>query len=378
MTEPDSTAPAALTADLPPEPPLPSPEASAAPAWRGVHALPWLAGAAILLLAAGLGFLWQRQIRSDATVARMQARLTALESRPEPAAPESAASGPAAATAAAVATLARQVAALAARAGVAAPPGAGASAGSAPGPQIAAQSRQDAAALAQVARLHATVTDQSRDLALLGQRLSALHDRVAALTAERAAGTTATTTDLTALHRALIAETTARAALAARLRALATQAGQTARVARLTAARSALAAGVPLGPIPGAPPALARFANTAPPTEAALRLAFTAAARAARAASRPSVAGKPWFEQLWIHAVGLVSVRRGDQVLLGNPAAGPLAAARIRLNAGDLAGALAALAPLDPPAAHAMAGWQAQARALLAARAALDAMGQGG
>ena len=368
MTEPDSTAPAGLTADLPPEPPLAPSAASAVSAGRPVHALPWLAGVAIVLLAGGLGFLWQRQIRSEATLARMQARLNALQSRP----------GPPAATAASVATLARQVAALAARVGIAAPPGARASASGAPGPQITALSRQDAAALAQVTRLHATVTDQSRELSLLEQRLSALHDRVAALTAERAAGTTATTTDLAALHRALIAETAAQAALAAKFRALATQAGQTARVARLNAARSALAAGVPLGPIPGAPPALARFANTAPPTEAALRLAFTAAARAARAASRPSGAGKPWFEQLWIHAVGLVTVRRGDRVLLGNPAAGPLAAARIRLNAGDLAGALAALAPLDPPAAHAMAGWRAQAQALLAARAALDAMGQGG
>lgn len=368
MTEPDSTAPAGLTADLPPEPPPAPPPASGGSAGRRVHALPWVAGAAILLLAVGLGFLWQRQIRGEATVARLQARLNALQSRP----------GPPAATVASVASLARRVAALAARVGIAAPPEGAASANGVPGPQIAALSPQDAAALAQVARLHATVTNQARDLSLLEQRLSALHDRVAALTAERAAGTTATTTDLAALHRALIAETTARAALAAKLRAVATQADQTARLARLDAARSALAAGVPLGPIPGAPPALARFASTAPPTEAELRLAFTAAARAARAASRPSAAGKPWFEQLWIHAVSLVTVRRGDRVLLGNPAAGPLAAARIRLDAGDLAGALAALAPLDPPAAKAMAGWRAQAQAVLAARAVLDAMGQGG
>ena len=50
-----------------------------------------------------------------------------------------------------------------------------------------------------------------------------------------------------------------------------------------------------------------------------------------------------------------------------------LARARGSLDAGDLAGAVAAVATLTGPAAQAMADWLAQARALLDARAALAA-----
>ena len=61
-------------------------------------------------------------------------------------------------------------------------------------------------------------------------------------------------------------------------------------------------------------------------------------------------------------------------MLLGDPVSGILAHARQALDAGDLAGALAALKGLAGPAAAAMADWVGQAQALLDARAALASM----
>lgn len=147
------------------------------------------------------------------------------------------------------------------------------------------------------------------------------------------------------------------------------------RAAALTGAAQALAAGRPLGDIPGAPPALARFAAAAPPTEAALRLAFPAAASAAARASLPA-AGQSFGQRMLQRAEGLVTIRQGEEVLVGAPATQVLAEARVRLDAGDLAGTLATLNRLDPAAAAALAGWRAQAQALLDARAALAAMAQ--
>ena len=145
------------------------------------------------------------------------------------------------------------------------------------------------------------------------------------------------------------------------------------RAARVQAARMALDAGRKLGPIPGAPPALARYADTPPPTEAALRLSFPAAERAALEASQPSMQGKPLLARMWARAQDLVTIRQGDRVIIGDPATGVLDRARAALDAGDLAGAVAAAATLTGPAAQAMAGWLAEARALLDARAALAA-----
>jgi hypothetical protein len=145
----------------------------------------------------------------------------------------------------------------------------------------------------------------------------------------------------------------------------------TARMAHLQAARAALEAGRPLGEIPGAPPALAKFANAAPPTEASLRLSFRAAASAAGQAGDRSTAGLSAPQRIWQQVQTLVTVQQGDKVVLGGPASGVLAQAQARLDVGDLAGAVAALDPLDPAAARAMAGWRAQAQALLDARAAL-------
>ncbi len=160
--------------------------------------------------------------------------------------------------------------------------------------------------------------------------------------------------------------------------ALAAIADRSQRVSRLQAAAAALEAGQKLGDIPGAPPALARFAQEAPPTDAALRLSFGRAAEAAQRASQPAIMeDQPFATRLWNRAQQVVTVRQGDRVLLGDPVAGVLAHAREALDAGDLRGAVAALDGLAGPAAAAMSGWTSQARALIEARAALSGMAAG-
>jgi hypothetical protein len=146
------------------------------------------------------------------------------------------------------------------------------------------------------------------------------------------------------------------------------------RIARIQAAQSALNSGVKLGDVPGAPPALAPYAAAAPPTEASLRLSFPAAADAALAASRPAVDDKPFLDRAWAKAQDLVTLRQGDHVIVGDPAAGVLAHAKAALDAGDLAGAVSVLGGLTGPSAAAMAGWKAQAQGLLDARKALADM----
>lgn len=149
------------------------------------------------------------------------------------------------------------------------------------------------------------------------------------------------------------------------------------RVARAQTAAAALEAGQKLGEIPGAPPALVRFAYNAPPTEAALRMSFNNAAEAAEQVSQPAILNnQPFAARLWTRAQQSVSVRQGDHVVLGDPVAGVLARARQALDAGDLASAVSALDGLSGPAAAApaMVDWVGQARTVLEARAALAAM----
>ncbi len=150
-----------------------------------------------------------------------------------------------------------------------------------------------------------------------------------------------------------------------------------ARTARLQAAASALNAGQALGDLPGAPPTVQRFAQTAPPTQASLRLSFDEAAQAAQLASQPAVEDKPFLDRFWARAQQSVTVRQGDRVLLGDPIAGVLEHSKQALEAGDLAGAVAVLDQLAGPAAAAMANWKANAQALLDARAALLNMARG-
>jgi hypothetical protein len=156
-----------------------------------------------------------------------------------------------------------------------------------------------------------------------------------------------------------------------------TVAEQAAQALRTQQALAALDAGEPLGDLPGAPPALTRFAHAKPPTEASLRLSFPAAAAAAEQASRPSADGKSLGERILMHLSSLVTVKEGAKVLVGAPAATVLGEAQSRLEAGDIAGALTALDALDSSAAAAIAPWRANARALLDARAALAQMARG-
>lgn len=155
---------------------------------------------------------------------------------------------------------------------------------------------------------------------------------------------------------------------------LKTLAERATRLARLQAAQMALAEGQKLGEIPGAPQALARYADSQPPTLASLRLAYPAAEQAALNASSPDTNGKPFLARVMAHAQELVTVRQGDRVLVGDQAAGVLAHARAALDAGDLAGAVNAVSSLTGPPAQAMADWLDRAKAPLAARAALAEM----
>jgi hypothetical protein len=152
------------------------------------------------------------------------------------------------------------------------------------------------------------------------------------------------------------------------------EADRAALASRLQSASIALELGQKLGDIPGAPAALSRFANTAPPTETALRQSFPGFAAAAEATSRPTSKDHNFAERMLFRAEALVTIRQGDKVLVGSPAAVTLEAAHGKLEAGDLAGAVAALTPLDDAARAAMAPWLNDAKALLDARAALSSM----
>ena len=153
-----------------------------------------------------------------------------------------------------------------------------------------------------------------------------------------------------------------------------TTADRAARLGRVQAAEVALQAGNKLGAIQGAPPALARFADTAPPTEAALREAFPAIAAHAREVSRPDVSRETFLQRTLARLEQSVTVRQGDDVLVGDPAAGVLADAESKVQNADLAGAVKILARLHGPAAQAVQAWVDQAQSLLAAREALAGM----
>lgn len=151
----------------------------------------------------------------------------------------------------------------------------------------------------------------------------------------------------------------------------------TARIAmlnQLETARMALDAGLPLGTIANAPPALAQFATTPPPTEAALRLSFPAAASAAELASIAGDAQGSMWSRVLLRLENFITIRQGTHVLIGSPASGVLSEAGTLLNAGDLAGAVAQVDTLSLSTRQAMGNWLAQAQALLAARAALIAL----
>jgi hypothetical protein len=143
---------------------------------------------------------------------------------------------------------------------------------------------------------------------------------------------------------------------------------------KLEAAQADLAAGKPLGDLPGAPPALQRFATVAPPTLAGLRAQFTDVSAAILAASRPEEAHTTFLSRALARVEQSVTVRQDDHVIVGDPAAGLVARAQAALAADDLASAVTALDGLSGRAADAAKSWRDQARALIAAKAALLSM----
>lgn len=297
-----------------------------------------------------LAKLEARPAGAAADLAPLDRRIAAIENRPAPAAPPTVNLTPLEGRIAAVegrpvpppvslAPLEGRLAALEAKPPFDPAPLSGALAA------LAAKQAADGTAL--TGRLDALAAKQAADAAALGGRLDALDGRIAAVDgqAKQTAG---------------------------QIGAVAERSG---RITRLQAAMSALETGQRLGDIPGAPPAVARFATEAPPTEQALRRSFDAAADAAQQAGQPALMEHRSFgDRLWARAQQAVTVRQSDRVLLGDPLAGRLILARTALDAGDLAGAVRALDGLAGPAQAAMAEWTGQARALLEARAALASM----
>ena len=213
---------------------------------------------------------------------------------------------------------------------------------------------------------------QIPDLQPLTQRLAALEQRPAYDPADTNAKFADLTTKQQQLGTRLDGAEKQASAQADQLKAL-SQKGQI--TARLQGMAVALAAGQKLGDIPGAPPALARFANEAPPTEAALRESFDRYADAAQKANQPVItANQDFGSRLWTRAQQAVTVRQGDNVLVGDPIAGVIARARDKLNNGDLAGSVEALKGLAGPAAAAMQPWTDQAQSLVAARSAIASL----
>jgi hypothetical protein len=256
----------------------------------------------------------------------------------------------------------------------------------------AAQAQQRAAAAEQAiagfaGRLAATETAlAARTQAIEAQasRVGALEQqagaRIAALEQQVSARIAALEGQLGQRAQAIEAQAARIAGLEAAGQRLTALEGRASRMAALDAVRSALDTGRPLGEplraLANPPEALTRFATAAPPTEAALRLTFEDAARAARAASEPPQ-GSGVLDSAVSRLSGLVTVRRGEEVVFGDAANAEIERARRALEAGDLEGSLRFLQRLSPQAREAMRGWLGQAEALVAARAALRRMAAG-
>jgi hypothetical protein len=222
----------------------------------------------------------------------------------------------------------------------------------------------EAAIVARSAALEQAITQRSAALdQALAQRGSALEGQ------------------LNQRGQALEALTARVAALEGAAQRLAALEGRSARMATVDQLRIALEAGRPLGAglatLQDPPEALSRFANTAPPTEAALRLSFEDAARAARQASEPAREGSTVVEGALSRLQGLVTVRRGEEVVWGDAANAEIERARRALEAGDLEASLRHLQRLPPAAREAMRSWTSQAEALVAARNALRQVAAG-
>lgn len=246
-------------------------------------------------------------------------------------------------------------------------------------PRPPAEIKLPASVTAKIDGLQQNVTALSSKIDGLQQNTAALSSKIDGLQQN----TTALAATVTADHTALAGVQSNVANLQSGLASVQSSLGNMPKLAakarrmdQIAVASLALQTGEPLGAIPGAPPALARFATANPPTEAALRLAFPDAARKAAVAGGDVQASGGFWDQVKMRAENLVTVRRGSDVLVGSRAEGVLAAAQRDLDAGDLRGAVAALNTLPPPAKAAMQGWIDQAAALVAARQALIAIAE--
>jgi hypothetical protein len=216
---------------------------------------------------------------------------------------------------------------------------------------------------ARIDALEARITDQTQ----LASRVDTLSGRIESLSGRNQTGIDATKQQIDTLT--------------ARVAALESSAGsldgvtkRLNRIARLQQASIALSNGQPLGDLSGAPEALARYSHAAPPTEAALRLRFPHAEQAALAAAQPANGDAPFLGRVMERAQGLITIRRGDDVVVGDATAIALSHAQTALDVGDLAGAVDAVETLKGQPAQAMAPWVADAKALLDTRAALVQM----
>jgi hypothetical protein len=245
---------------------------------------------------------------------------------------------------------------------------------------LQAQLRQAPAPAPAPAPLAAVPADMNARLGTLSSQLDALqtlvntdHQALAGLQADPATVAKLNTT-VTALQTQDTADHAALATLQTDTAGLTKLTQKISLLSRLESARMALDAGEPLGAIPNAPPALAKFADAAPPTEAALILAFPAAARAAESASVSSDGKRSFWSSVLARVEGLITISNGTHVVVGAPAAGVMNQARAALNAGDLNGAVTVLDTLSQTTQAAMGTWLTQARDVLAARAAIISM----
>jgi hypothetical protein len=363
---------APVVAEEPPAPPPPVEAPKPARAPRPRRGFPFFTLLLFLILAGGLYVVWAdppqlAPYTAMGALPKLQKRVQALAAQDESEAGQNQA-------------LAQQMQALADRVdklehGVVAAPATSGSAG--PAPDIsglqkqladlssrvdALANRPDAAAPAAAAPV-----DNSADQQAIAQLSQKLDQAVAAQSSK--------------VDQLADQQKNALEALGTRLDSLEKGAGQVQGAAsrasiltRVQAAEVALLAGQKLGDIPGAPPELARFANKAPPTDAELREEFPAAAEHAKGVSQPDLAKKSFLQRTWTRFQQSVTVRQGEDVLVGDPAAGILAAAQAKVNSDDLGGAVGDLQKLHGPAADAMAPWIAKVDSLLAARAALANM----
>lgn len=216
---------------------------------------------------------------------------------------------------------------------------------------------------ARVDAIEGRVADQTQ----LASRVDTLSGRIESLSGRDQTGLDATKQQLDALSSRIAAV----ASNASNLDAVTKRLNQ---IAQLQHASFALAAGRPIGDVPNAPEALSRYAHAAPPTEAQLRIRFTRDQQAALVAKQPDVSNAPFAERVWDRAQGLITIRRDNDILVGDPSATILNQAQVALDAGDLGRAVMSVESLKGPPRQAMADWLTDATALLNARSALADM----